>query len=151
MQAQYWWWLIALALGIAELFTGSLYLLLIALGCAAAGIGAWAGAPLVGQLLVAAGASLGAWLMLGRMRGRQADDPLAGGRDQLLDIGERISVAHWTDTGEAQAIYRGAKWDLTFDPRALADGHRPTPGEYVIKGIVGNRLVVAPAAERSAR
>ena len=54
MAIQYWWWVLALGIGILELLSGTFYLLMIALGCAAAGLVAALGAPIWAQFVAAA-------------------------------------------------------------------------------------------------
>jgi len=56
MQLQYWWWILALGMGVLELVTGTFYLLVLAAGCAAGGLAAWAGAGLTVQVLATADA-----------------------------------------------------------------------------------------------
>jgi membrane protein implicated in regulation of membrane protease activity len=53
-----WWVAAGIALGIAELFTGDLVFLMIALGSFAAALAAYLDVPLVGQALIGAGAAL---------------------------------------------------------------------------------------------
>ncbi|MDR6582230.1 NfeD family protein [Herbaspirillum sp. BH-1] len=137
------WWALAGGLLAAELFTGTFYLLMIALGLAAGGIVAWGGVPLEWQLLVAAIVGVAAVLALrrsryGRLRqGNANDDP-----NLLLDIGQSVEVPTWQAQGSqyiARVPYRGAQWDVELLP-----GHHALPGPYVIREIRGSRLLVAP-------
>ncbi len=50
----------------------------------------------------------------------------------------RLRVENWTATRTARASYRGAVWDVE-----LAPGEQPTSGEFVIREIQANRLIVA--------
>jgi membrane protein implicated in regulation of membrane protease activity len=132
-----WWFVAAFALLAAELLTGTFYLLMIAVALAAAGLAALAGAPFVLQLLVAAAVGFGGALALRRSRfGRARHDPAEP--LQNMDVGQSVTVENWTTARTARASYRGALWDLE-----LAPGETAEPGEYVIRAIHANRLVVA--------
>ena len=137
------WFVAAGALIAVELFSGTFYLLMIALGLAAGGLVALGGALLEWQLLVAAAVGIAAVLLLRRSRfsrGRRRDanaDPSV-----ILDIGQTVEVAAWDAQGDlhvARVPYRGAQWDVE-----LETGHHPLPGAYVIREIRGSRLIVAP-------
>ena len=145
MQANYWWWLIALALGVLELLTGTFYLLLLALACLAAGLAALAGAGIAGQFLSAAVVAVAGWFGLRKWHPiRLASREVTSNRDVLLDIGERVQVAQWDEHGRAQANYRGANWSVEFDPALGASPADMRPGEFEIRSVVGNRLIVGP-------
>ena len=132
-----WWFVLAFVLLVAELLTGTFYLLMIAIALAGAGVASLAGAPLAIQLIVAAILGFGGALLLRRLRfGRlqnAAAEPL-----QNMDIGQTLHVQRWSGTRTARASYRGAQWDVE-----LAPGEDPQPGEFVIQSIHGSRLVVA--------
>ncbi|OON62667.1 NfeD family protein [Massilia sp. KIM] len=134
-------WLIGAGiLVIAELFTGTFYLLMIAIGLAAGSLAALAGLDGPLQTLAAAAVGVAATLVLrrtrfGRMaRGGAANDPL-----MHLDIGQRIQVAAWQDR-RARVMYRGALWDVE-----LRAGASDRPGDFQIVEVQGNRLIVADA------
>ena len=132
-----WWFVFAFVLLVAELLTGTFYLLMIALALAGAGLASLAGASLTVQLLVAAvlgfsGALLLRRLRFGKLQNDQAE-PL-----QNMDVGQSLKVDGWSGTRTARANYRGAQWDIE-----LAPGEEPQPGEFVIQSIHANRLVVA--------
>ena len=132
-------WLVGAGiLVIAELFTGTFYLLMIAIGLAVGGIAALLGASGPVQTLVAAATGLAATSLLHRSRfGRPSR--LSASRDQNvnLDIGGRVTVPDWQN-GRARVMYRGALWDVELGPGAL-----PEAGEYRIVEVQGNRLIVA--------
>ena len=134
-------WLIGAGiLVIAELFTGTFYLLMIALGLSAGALAALAGLNGPLQTLVAAAVGVAATLVLRRSRfgkagrGEAANDPNVN-----LDIGQRVSVPHWQDR-RARVMYRGALWDVELRPGAL-----DRPGDFRIVEVHGNRLIVADA------
>ena len=137
MSGYVWWFVLGFGLLIAELLTGTFYLLVIALALGTAGVAALLGAPFPLQLLVAAVIGFGGSLWLRKSRGMRpagADDPL-----QNMDVGQVIRIEHWAANGTARASYRGALWDVQ-----LANGEAtPAPGDYVIRDIQANRLIVA--------
>lgn len=135
------WWLAAGALVAAELASGSFYLLMLALGCAAGAIAAHLGLAGSAQIVVAAllGAAATAAWHTWRQR-RPADAPAAANRDVNLDIGSAVRVEHWNADGSARATYRGSAWQVRW-----AGSGAPVPGEHVIVALHGNELRVAPA------
>lgn len=135
----YIWFVVAFGLLVAELLTGTFYLLVIAIALAAAGVAAWLGAPVALQFVVAAAIGLGGsmWLRttrFGRRLHERADD-----RVQNMDVGQTLQVNAWTPSRTARAMYRGSTWDVE-----LAPGEQPSSGEFVIREIHANRLIVAP-------
>jgi membrane protein implicated in regulation of membrane protease activity len=140
MQAHWWWWGVAVLLGVAEMLTGTFFLLVLGLGFAAGGAMAVAGAGLAWQLVSAAFVSFVGWYLLRRKMPRRERLAAHSSRDVLLDIGERVRVEHWQPDRRAQVSYRGATWTAE-----LADGEARS-GEFVIRRIEGNRLIVSPAA-----
>lgn len=134
------WFVGAGILVIAELFTGTFYLLMIAIGLAFGGIAALLGASGPIQTLVAAAVGLAATGVLHRSRfGRPARTNPARDHNVNLDIGARLAVPGWQD-GRARVMYRGALWDVELGP-----GAQPEAGDYRIVEVQGNRLIVANA------
>ena len=132
------WWLMTGAAVAVELVTGTFYLLMLAVGLAAAAIAAHAGASLPIQLVTAAvvgGGAVGAWHLL---RGRgPAAVPASANPDVNMDVGETLMVDAWQPDGTAQVRYRGASWTVTLLPGAV-----PLAGLHRVRQVVGNRLVV---------
>jgi|OpeIllAssembly_1097287.scaffolds.fasta_scaffold1327821_2 membrane protein implicated in regulation of membrane protease activity len=133
------WFVVAFGLLVAELLTGTFYLLVISIALAVAGLAALAGAPFALQLVVAAAIGIGGsiWLRstrFGKRLHERGDD-----RVQNMDIGQSLRVDNWTPARTARANYRGAVWDVE-----LAPGEQPASGEFVIREIHANRLIVAP-------
>ncbi len=130
------WFLAAGLLVILELFVGTFYLLMVAIGILAGGIAAAFGATVPIQSLVAAVLGVVATLLLRRYSRKTRS---AGLRDPnaSLDIGRSISVAQWHD-GTARVMYRGALWDVD-----LAPGGNPAAGQYTIRELRGSRLIVS--------
>ncbi len=136
--SDFFWWVGAGALVVAELMTGTFYLLMIALGFVAGAISHWAGASPAGQYTVAALVALAAVIALRRSRfGRRAARRDASGNpDVNPDIGATLEVEVWRD-GRARVPYRGAEWDVELAPGAHADARI-----YEIVAVRANRLIV---------
>jgi len=132
------WWIVAGVLVAAELATGTFYLLMLALGAAAAALAAHFGVAFSGQLLVAAligGGAVAAWHV---KRSRQpAAAPAGENRDVNLDIGETVHVSAWSADNTAQVNYRGASWAVRY----IGQG-APQPGPHVIHAVEGSRLLL---------
>jgi membrane protein implicated in regulation of membrane protease activity len=131
-----WWLAAAVVLVIAEIMSGSLYLLTVALGAAAGGLASWIGQPVWVQLVAASVFTLiGAFYV---QRRHQAGPHVKASHnpDVLLDVGSRVQILSWDASNRARVQYRGAEWD------ALLLGGAATPGWFVIKSIEGNCLNV---------
>jgi membrane protein implicated in regulation of membrane protease activity len=136
------WFVIGFGLVIAELLTGTFYLLVIAVAFGAAGVVALLGGSVIWQLITAAAFSLGGTLWLRQSGfGRRLRDRTSSDQVQNMDVGQTIRVDQWAPNRTARANYRGATWDVE-----LSAGEEPTPGEFVIREIYANRLIVAPKA-----
>ena len=125
----------------AELATGTFYLLMFALGLVGAALSAHLGASVPMQVLAAAivgGGATAAWHAQRRARG-PTDGDAASNRNVNLDIGERVSVPAWSGDRTARVAYRGSIWTARLEPGAL-----PDPGEFVVRAVEGNWLVLAP-------
>jgi membrane protein implicated in regulation of membrane protease activity len=132
------WWLLAGAAVAIELFTGTFYLLMLAVGMVAAALAAHAGADITIQLVVAAvvgSAAVVGWYFIKK---RRAGDPSVRSlRSVNLDVGEVLQIDEWLSDGTASVKYRGAQWTVIQRP-----GNAPTPGAYRVAELVGNRLLV---------
>ncbi|MES2188210.1 MAG: NfeD family protein [Pseudomonadota bacterium] len=136
----FWWVLAGLAVA-AELLTGTLYLLLIGTGLAAAALAAHAGTGLTTQICVAAAIGITAVLLLRRLRRRHPRPvPSEANPDVNLDIGTTVQVLAWNADGTANVFHRGARW--TAVPRVAGP---QVPGPHRISEVTGNRLVLDPA------
>jgi membrane protein implicated in regulation of membrane protease activity len=132
------WWVVAGVLVVAELATGTFYLLMLALGAAAGAVAAHLGAGLNAQLLSAAitgGGAVAVWHLLRRRELKPA--AAAENRDVNLDIGEELQVTQWQADGSASVAYRGAQWAVRH-----AGSGTPQPGRHVIRRVEGSRLYV---------
>lgn len=133
------WWIGAGVLIVAELMTGTFYLLMIALGFLAGVLSFELGAPLDAQLVIAALVALVAVIALRRSRfgrrRRMVDASTDPGVN--LDIGSTVTVAAWHE-GRARTMYRGAEWDVELAPGEPEDAHL-----YEIKAVRGSCLILA--------
>ena len=95
---------------------------------------------MVVQLATAAAVSLGGTLWLRASPfGRRLHDRATSDHVQNMDVGQTLRVEQWTPNRTARASYRGATWDVELVP-----GEEPVAGEFVIREIHANRLIVAP-------
>jgi membrane protein implicated in regulation of membrane protease activity len=144
LSAATWWWVAAGVAVAAELATGTFYLLMMALGLAAAALAAHFG--LGGSLQVTTGA-LVAGVATALWHWRRAREPRSApferNRDVNLDIGERVQVTAWNADRTARVQYRGAQWTARLQPGAQA-----LPGEHRVAAVEGNWLVLEPAEAR---
>jgi membrane protein implicated in regulation of membrane protease activity len=134
------WFAAACVLLIAEMATGTFYLLMIAIGAAVGGLAALGGMNGVVQSVLAAVVALIATAVLRRSRFGTAVVDAARDPDVNPDIGQSIVVAEWSSNAPhtARVMYRGALWDVE-----LAVGGDARAGNFVIREVRGNRLIVA--------
>lgn len=132
------WWVLAGVAVVAELTTGTFYLLMFSLGLIAAAVAAHMGLSTTVQIilatLVGGGATL-AWHFLKSGKEAAAAAPAQANRDVNMDIGETVVVDNWNPDGTTTVKYRGSQWSAV----AFAD----TPvhaGSYRIKEVIGSRL-----------
>lgn len=137
------WFGLAGALVIIEMFTGTFYLLMIAVGVAAGGVASLAGLGNATQLVVAALVGIIGTFSLRRSRwGKTARRNAGSDPNMNFDIGQTLTVDAWEESGDgvrsARVMYRGALWDVE-----LEKGSSAQPGMFVIREIRGSRLIVA--------
>ena len=114
------------------------YLLMLALGAAAAALAAYAGLGTSGQLLTAALLGGGAVVLWHLRQGRRPPGAAAtANRDVNLDIGNTVHVAHWRADGSARVTHRGAGWEARF----IGSGD-PVAGHFVIRAVEGSCLML---------
>ncbi|KZT16515.1 hypothetical protein A1D30_13795 [Acidovorax sp. GW101-3H11] len=140
MEASTIWWLAAGAVVVAELLTGTFYLLMVALGLVAAALAAHIGLSAAMQIVAAAavgGVAVVGWYYFKKKR---PEDPSArADRSVNLDVGETILISEWSSDGTTQVKYRGASWTAIHRP-----GVTPATGMHKVVELVGNRLLVEP-------
>jgi len=131
------WWILTGVLVAMELMSGTFYLLMLAIGSAAAALAALAGVGLTGQLVSAAVVGGLAVILWSRYRQRQHPTNPDSAQDLHLDIGETVQVQAWDAEGTTQVKHRGALWHAVSAP-----GQSPAPGLHRIEAITGSRLVL---------
>ncbi len=140
MELSTMWWIAVIAMLILELLSGTIYLLMLALGLAAGALAAHAGAGFQAQLVIAAGVGAGAVTVWHLLRKRR---PAAGGEALNLDVGHVLLIAEWGPQNQASVRYRGAEWMAVLKP-----GCSPAAdGRYRVAGIEGSSLLVEPAPQ----
>lgn len=135
------WWLLAGGAVAIELMTGTFYLLMIALGLAAAALATHAGAGNAVQIIVAAVVGGGSVLLWRSIKKKQPASLAASvNADVNLDIGGTVVVDTWLGDGTATVNYRGAKWSVSHrNPQATATH---LAGAHRIVEVIGSRLIV---------
>ncbi len=128
-------WFIAAALMVAaELFAGTLYLLVIALGAFAGGAVSLAGGAVWMQFAVAALVAVAGFGLV-RLKGRSAAN--AGSLTTLsLDAGQPVEVVERRVDGSLRVAYRGSQWEADLESGA-------GDGPYAVKEVRGTRLFLA--------
>ncbi|MES2832176.1 MAG: NfeD family protein [Pseudomonadota bacterium] len=142
------WSILAAVLVILELFSGTFYLLMIAIGLAGGALVALTNGSLEVQLIVAAVTGLLATSLLRRSEfGRLSRWRASSNPDMNLDIGQTIDVDRWIvqdssgTSPTARVMYRGAMWDIVLAEEAITT-QAPAPGRFYIHAIQGSRLIV---------
>jgi membrane protein implicated in regulation of membrane protease activity len=143
------WLVMAGVMLILEIFSGTFYLLMLAIGMVAGAVAAWAGLSNPLQMLCVAVVGIVAVLGLRFFR-REHGVAIAAAADPSvnLDIGQALRVEQWTAAGaatwSARVNYRGAMWDVE-----LKKGEAPQAGLYIIREVHGSRLLVTADAAQS--
>ena len=134
----YWiWWLAAVVLVIAEMNSGTFYLIAVALGLATAGLAAYLGIAWIGQAAIAAllcTVSVGSIYFWRKKQPQQQDQS-----NLAYDIGQDVHVTQWLDERHARVVYRGAEWDAELAEKVAADAARQV---WRIRHIAGSRLII---------
>jgi membrane protein implicated in regulation of membrane protease activity len=133
-------WVIAgFALVIAELLTGTFYLLVIGLGAFAAALVAWMGGNLLVQAALGGGVSLAGALAVHHWH--QAHLKTQTGDSNFLDRGQAVVLEGWANETAriARVRYRGTTWDARL---AHPGEHPPAGATLYIVGQEGNTFVV---------
>ena len=122
---------------------------MIAIGFAAGGFAALAGAGNPLQTIIVAAVGVAATYALRRSKlGKFNKTNSARDRNVNLDIGETLTVDEWKPGVDARhtarVMYRGAMWDVE-----LEHGAQARPGLFMIREIQGSRLFVANAASNT--
>ncbi len=135
-------WVVAgFVLVIAELVTGTFYLLVIGIGAFAGALIAWLGGTGTVQAVVAGAVALiGTWLVNIWHRRQPRDLP---GTSNFLDRGQPVVLERWDNepAGLARVKYRGTTWEArVVTPPPVAPG-----ATLYIEGQEGGMLIVGAA------
>lgn len=142
-----YWWVAAGVLVAVELTTGTFYLLMVALGLAAAALAAHSGAAASVQVATAALVGGGATALWHWRRFKQPRSAhVSENPDANLDIGGRIQVIEWAADRTARVRYRGSDWFAR-----LAPGQAARSGEHTVIAVEGSTLVLQPATTADTR
>jgi len=130
-------WLIAgFALVIAELVTGTFYLLVLGVAAFVGSAVAYFGAGYLAQTVVAAVFAVAGTLWVHRHRHRFVAQTMRG-----LDVGQPATFESWIDrsSGHARVKYRDAQWDAQISGEASGQA-----GEILyVTAVDGNTLKVS--------
>ena len=127
------WLVLAGILLIAEITTGTFYLLMVSLGAAVGALMAYLGYGLEIQIAAAAVLAVAGSLVL---RNRSVKRSKTDKQHDMLDIGNNLQVTIWDANGRANVQYRGATW------AAESTDSTPVTGLHQIVDVQGNVLKV---------
>ena len=130
------WTILGMALVIAELLSGTFYLLMLAVAAFGAAVAAYFGQAFPTQCIVAAVLAIAGCYGVHVYRARSAP-----GRMAPIDAGMPASFESWLDAGSrlARVRYRGASWDARVEG---TDAIEPGTTVFVLAAD-GNTLKVA--------
>lgn len=149
IQATTFWWIATGLLIIVELFTGTIYLLMLSSGLAAGAIAAHWGMDWPGQMGCAAAVGFASIAIGRRIRqARQAALPEQANTQLQLDIGAQVHVPQWQADGRARVAYRGSWWTVAL-ASPLPPSQAPAAGSYRISAVQGTFLLLEPLATPS--
>lgn len=130
-------WLIAgVALVIAELTTGTFYLLVLGIAAFVGSAVGYLGAAVIWQAIAAAGVGVGGFAWVRRYRHTVTPQHMRG-----LDVGQPAAFEAWVNrsAGHARVKYRDALWDASVEGEAAGE-----PGEILyVTAVDGNTLKVS--------
>lgn len=133
MAAYIYWFLLALGLLIAEMVTGTFYMLVLSVALAIGGTAALLGLGMPLQLTLSAATGITGIFLIRRAKSARP----AEASSQNLDIGQPVQVIAWHEDGTARVHYRGAEWDA--EPES-AD--TPRVATLYIKSMHGSTLIL---------
>lgn len=129
------WLVFAALLVMAELATGTFFLLAVGLALLYPALAAWMGAAVSTQLTLAALGIVAHVLVVMMLR---RHTPASSPEQNSLDVGQRVKIAAWNADGTARVVYRGTEWNAErFDPEM------PQADSGIIEEVRGNLLIVS--------
>ena len=132
--AAYWiWWIIAGALVVAELLTGTFFLLALGVAFAIGGAAAFLGATFEIQLLIAGVVAIAGVFLAHRWGRKRVSVP----QEPPFDIGQTVRVQAWNPDGTARVAYRGTLWQAEVAGPDVSRGDT-----MVIVSVRGSTLVI---------
>lgn len=134
MTEQTFWLVLAGVLVVAEILTGTFYLLIVAVGALLAALVAYLGYSL--EMQIGAGSVFAIIASLLLQSSRKKLPPAASASSDKLDIGNFIEVTQWDSNGMAKVLYRGANW------QAQCKDAEPTSGLHRIVDVQSNTLLL---------
>lgn len=133
MATYVYWFLVALLLLMAEMATGTFYMLVLSIALAVGGAAALLGLGFALQLTLSAAAGFIGIIILRRMK----SVVVTGKAEQNLDIGQAVHVLAWHEDGTARVHFRGADWDAE-----LESADTPRANTMYIKAMHGSILIL---------
>jgi membrane protein implicated in regulation of membrane protease activity len=127
------WLVLAGILLIAEITTGTFYLLMVSLGAVIGGLIAYLGYGLEIQIGAAAVFAVAGSLLL---RNQSVKRSNTDKQHDLLDIGNKLEISNWNANGQTTVQYRGANW------AAESTDVTPVTGLHQIVDVQGSVLKV---------
>ncbi len=138
IEAWVFWIVAAAVLFVAEMVTGTFYLLLAAIGALAASALAYAGQDMIVQIIAAAVVTFIGWVIVNKFRPLKKGGTWNTNADVNLDIGAQVRIAELNPTGKIYVQYRGSRWEAVMAQDIAAEAGK----DYTIVAIEGSRLVL---------
>ena len=133
------WFIAAAAVLIVELFTGTVYLLVVSAALFGAGLAALLTDSTAAAVMTAAVLSaLGIWLVHGRLKQRGRLRAQEAAADDL-DIGQSVQIVRRLHGDMYEVFYRGTHWQARASQQPVQ-----TASTAVITGKNGNILLIRP-------
>ena len=135
MESYLVWLAAAFILILAELVTGTFFLLVLGIGAFAGSAAAWFGLGLWLQVLISSGLTIAGVLWVRQQRNSTPQSDMAS-----LDVGQAVTLDAWVsrEQGTARVKYRNTLWDAEVEGEREFD-----PGQMLfIRAVDGNTLKV---------
>jgi membrane protein implicated in regulation of membrane protease activity len=133
------WLIIAAILAGAEMFSGTFYLLVLALGAGAGALAAHFNQTLEIQIGAAAVVAVLGYIVLRQVRPPKPPRDAAANPDLNIDIGTTVRLADVLADGTVRVTFRGTTWNARIDG-AAPDANKT----YQIARIEGATLILTP-------
>lgn len=133
------WIILAAVLAVAEMMTGTFYLLVVALAAVAGGLVALTDAPAWAQIATAAAVAAIGFIVLRVVRPQTTPLADAANPNLNMDVGTVVRVHAIDPEGTVRVDHRGAQW------QARIEGATLTPNtDYRIARVEGVTLILHP-------